>query len=209
MKLKLKICGLREAESIQQVAQMLPDYMGFIFYKMSPRFVSENFVMPTNLPTSIKKVGVFVNETVEEILRISKHYNLSGVQLHGNEAAEDCKVLKDEGLVVVKVFSVDDRFDFKSVNSFKPAVDFFLFDTKGKAYGGNGYSFNWKKLADYDQEIPFFLSGGISPENVLDVKGLAGMNMIGLDVNSGVEVSPGLKDIAKIKSLVEILNKQL
>jgi phosphoribosylanthranilate isomerase len=209
MKLKLKICGLREAENIQQVAQLSPDFMGFIFYKKSPRFVSPDFVRPSNISTSIQKIGVFVNEEVAEVFRISKHYNLNGVQLHGSEPVQDCKVLKDSGLVVIKVFSIDDEFDFQSVTAYKSVVDYFLFDTKGKAHGGNGYSFNWKKLAEYDQEIPFFLSGGLSTENIVGVKDLSGMNLIGLDVNSGVEVSPGLKDVSKIESLVKILNDQL
>lgn len=205
MKLKLKICGLREVENIQQVALVLPDFMGFIFFKESPRYVSQDFEMPS-LPSSIKKIGVFVNESVREVLRISKQYNLDGVQLHGNESVEDCKMIRDACLLVVKVFSIDDEFDFTSVNSFKSVVDYFLFDTKGKAYGGNGYSFNWKKIGEYDQEIPFFLSGGISPENVKGIKELLSMNIVGLDVNSGVEVTPGLKDIGRIKLLLKNLN---
>jgi phosphoribosylanthranilate isomerase len=201
MMLKLKVCGLRETENIQHVAALLPNYVGFIFYKNSPRFVSDDFVMPSNVPTSIKKIGVFVNEEVQEVLRISKHYNLNGVQLHGCESIQDCKVLKDADLVVIKVFSIDDTFDFKSVNAYKSAVDYFLFDTKGKSFGGNGYPFNWNKLSEYDQEIPFFLSGGLSPDNILSVKNLSEMNIHALDVNSGVEVSPGLKDVDLINEI--------
>lgn len=205
MKLKLKICGLRETYNIQQVAALLPDYMGFIFFKSSPRFVSDDFVMPQNLPSSIKKIGVFVNEMVKQIERISKQYSLDGVQLHGIESVDDCKAFKAAGLTVIKVFSVDEVFDFKSVNEYKSAVDYFLFDTKGKSFGGNGYPFNWNKLNEYDQDIPFFLSGGISPDNVINVKKLSGMNIHALDVNSGVEVSPGLKEI----KLIETLKSQL
>jgi phosphoribosylanthranilate isomerase len=205
MKLKLKICGLREPDNIQQVAAVLPDYMGFIFYKNSPRFVSDAFAMPQNVPSSIKKIGVFVNETVQQVKRISKQYSLDGVQLHGSESINDCKALKAAGLSVIKVFSVDDAFDFRSVSEYKSTVDYFLFDTKGNSYGGNGYAFNWNKLIEYDQEIPFFLSGGLSPDNVLSVRNLSGMNIHAVDVNSGVEVRPGLKDI----KLIETLKSQL
>jgi phosphoribosylanthranilate isomerase len=201
MKLKLKICGLCEPDNIRQVASLLPDYMGFIFYKKSPRLVSADFVMPTNLPTSIKKIGVFVNESIEEVKRITKLYSLKGVQLHGSESADDCKALKNAGLIVIKVFSIDDDFDFQSVNAYKPVVDYFLFDTKGKAHGGNGFVFNWNKLKEYDQEVPFFLSGGIAVDNILNVGELSGMNIHAVDVNSGVEIKPGKKDIKLIETL--------
>jgi phosphoribosylanthranilate isomerase len=201
MKLKLKICGLSEPDNIRQVAALLPDYMGFIFYKNSPRFVSDDFVMPQSLPASIKKIGVFVNETVQKVSRISKQLSLDGVQLHGTESIDNCKALKAVGLRVIKVFSVDDAFDFKLVSEYKSTVDYFLFDTKGMLYGGNGYVFNWNKLKEYDQEVPFFLSGGLSPDNILSVKELAGMNIHALDVNSGVEVRPGLKDVDLINEI--------
>ena len=201
MAFKLKICGLRDPGNIKEVAALQPDYMGFIFYRKSPRFVSDDFVMTLGLPSTIKRIGVFVNEEVEEVARISKQYSLDGVQLHGNESVDSCKALKASGLNVIKVFSIDDTFDFKSVNDYKASVDYFLFDTKGKSFGGNGFPFNWNKLKAYDQEIPFFLSGGLSPDNIQAVKNLTGMNIHALDVNSGVEAKPGLKDIKLIKTL--------
>jgi phosphoribosylanthranilate isomerase len=206
MKLKLKICGLREPENIQAVAALSPDYMGFIFYKKSPRVLPADFSMPKNLPNQIKKVGVFVEEPQRQVLDTVQRFQLHFVQLHGNETVAYCEMIRATGVKVIKVFSVDDDFDFGAVTPYKSVVDYFMFDTKGKNYGGNGYPFNWKKLSEYDQQIPFFLSGGLSPENVSDAQLMWNMNLHALDVNSGVEESPGLKRIdliRKLKSTIE------
>ncbi|WP_228450620.1 phosphoribosylanthranilate isomerase [Chryseolinea soli] len=202
--IKLKICGMRDAENIQAVTALSPQYMGFIFYRKSPRFVGDDFVMPAISP-GIKKVGVFVNETTENILRIASRYDLTLIQLHGHETPEQCRDLKAKGLSVIKVFSVGEDFDWSTVQPYKSLADFFLFDTKGKYYGGNAQAFDWSLLQKYDQEIPFFLSGGLSPENIDDVDRLKGMNLYALDVNSGVEDSPGVKNASKIESVLEKL----
>lgn len=204
MNVKLKICGMRDPANIAEVSALRPDYMGFIFYDKSPRYTGENFVLP-QLPISIKKVGVFVNETNERILTIVKKYNLDFVQLHGDESAEQCANLSDK-VSVIKAFSIDEDFAFESINPFKESVTYFLFDTKGKYYGGNSKTFNWKLLEKYDQQIPFFLSGGISVNNIEGVKSFANLNIHALDVNSGVEIDPGLKDIDRIKELKHVLN---
>ena len=153
------------------------------------------------------RVGVFVNAGNEEILRQSKIVGFDHVQLHGNEGVQQAAGLKDLGFKVIKVFSVDDDFDFDVTRQFVPVVDFFLFDTKGKLYGGNARTFNWKVLQRYDQGVPFFLSGGISPENVEDITALEGMNLHALDVNSGVEEAPGLKDLKKLKTIFDAVDK--
>ena len=202
--IKLKICGMRDVENIQGVTALSPQYMGFIFYPKSPRFVGDDFVMPSIAP-SIKKVGVFVNETTEVILNIASRYDLTLVQLHGHETPEQCRDLKAKGLSVIKVFSVGEDFDWNTIKPYKSVADFFLFDTKGKYFGGNAQAFDWSLLQQYDQEIPFFLSGGLSPENIGDVAQLEGMNLYALDVNSGVEDSPGVKNTSKIGSVLKKL----
>jgi phosphoribosylanthranilate isomerase len=199
--MKLKVCGMRDAENILKVAALGVDYMGFICYEKSPRYVGEGFELPPGFPEEIRKVGVFVNADVEEMLSIGKRLKLDYFQLHGDESAQVCLRLKEEGFGVIKVFSIGDEFDFSMTEQYAAITDFFLFDTKGKYYGGNAQVFDWGQLNKYDQQVPFFLSGGLNPANVLKLSSLKGMNIHALDVNSGVEVSPGVKDVNKIKRL--------
>lgn len=202
MEVKLKVCGMRDAENVLAVSALQPDYMGFIFYGKSPRFVGEEFQLPASFPAGIKKVGVFVNETPDKMLAIARRLQLDFLQLHGNESVEVCAAMKQAGLGVIKVFSVDDDFDFAITKPYQHAVDFFLFDTKGKYYGGNAQVFDWTVLNRYDQQVPFFLSGGITPDNVANIAALKNMNLHALDVNSGVEISPALKSIEKLNTLI-------
>jgi phosphoribosylanthranilate isomerase len=206
-KIKIKVCGMRDSNNIAQVTALGPDYMGFIFYGPSPRFVGPDFKLFDKASATIVRVGVFVNASNDEIMTQSKIVGFDHVQLHGNETVKQAGELKDSGFTVIKVFSVDDDFDFAVTKPFIPMVDFFLFDTKGKFYGGNARTFNWKALNRYDQGVPFFLSGGISPENVDDISCLDGMNLYALDVNSGVEVAPGLKDLKKLETIFETVAK--
>jgi phosphoribosylanthranilate isomerase len=181
-----------------------PDYIGFIFYQKSPRFVGSDFKMP-DVPSGIKKVGVFVDESVERIESMVAKFSLDLVQLHGNESVETCAKVKNSTLGVIKAFSVDERFDFKITEPYQSAVDYFLFDTKGVNYGGNGKRFDWGILNQYNQEIPFFLSGGISLQNIQEVSILKNLNIHAVDVNSGIETSPGIKDISKVVDIKAIL----
>ena len=203
--IQLKVCGMCEVENIRQVAALLPDYMGFIFYRLSRRFVGDAFRIPDDFPASIKRVGVFVNETTHEIKRLANKYALNYAQLHGNESVEQCRELRAHGLGVIKVFAVSNDFDFEEVKPYRSDVNYFLFDTKGMDFGGNGVVFDWKILEKYDQEIPFFLSGGISPDNVAGVRSLKGMNLHGLDVNSGVESGVGIKDVEKVREFEKFI----
>ncbi len=201
-KIEIKVCGMRDYENITDIASLLPQYFGFIFYPGSPRFVGNEFRIPKTLPSSIKRVGVFVNESNAVIISKSQWAGFDHVQLHGNESPQQCRALKNEGLKVIKVFSIDDDFNFDTTIPFKKEVDYFLFDTKGKLYGGNAKTFNWNILTQYDQEIPFFLSGGLSPENVHEINDLKNMNLHALDLNSGVEVSPGMKSREKVEQVM-------
>lgn len=196
---------MRDPKNILEVAALGPDYMGFIFYKESKRYVGKGFYVPKEFPRHIKRVGVFVNERVENILsKVSKH-QLDFVQLHGDESADLCRELSQE-IRVIKVFRVDDSFDFNSVGKFSSCSDFFMFDTKGENFGGTGKTFNWNLLENYDQKIPFFLSGGLSAGNIPEVREVKNLNLYSLDVNSQVESSPGVKDVAALNSIFSILN---
>lgn len=193
---------MRDAGNVLEVSTLQPDYMGFIFYGKSPRFVGDDFQLSASFPASIKKVGVFVNETPEKMLAIARTLQLDFLQLHGNESVEVCGIIKQAGIGLIKVFSVDDDFDFVVTKPYQSSVDFFLFDTKGKYYGGNAQVFDWTVLNRYDQQVPFFLSGGITPDNVASITTLKDMNLHALDVNSGVEITPALKSIEKLNILI-------
>lgn len=204
-KIKLKVCGMRDYENIMQLAALHPDYMGFIFYDKSPRYVGEDFTLPNDFPKTIKKVGVFVNASSADIIRKAAKLDLQAVQLHGTESVTQCKELRNLGFDVIKVFSIGDDFDFKVTEAFEEVVDYFLFDTKGKFFGGNAATFDWSVLHTYNQHVPYFLSGGLTMENVAQIQSLENTNLYAVDVNSGVEISPALKSIDKVKEIKEFL----
>lgn len=206
MNLKVKVCGMRDAKNILDVASLNPDYMGFIFYDKSPRYVGSELIIP-HVEKDIKRVGVFVNSSYDFIVRVAKKYSLSTVQLHGGESVELCKQLRSNGLEIIKVFSVDSNFEFKFTGPFESTADYFLFDTKDKNYGGTGKTFDWSLLEKYTSEKPFFLSGGLDLNNVFQVQRVRSKNLFGVDLNSGVEASPGLKDIIKLKRAFSDLNQ--
>jgi phosphoribosylanthranilate isomerase len=207
MKYKLKICGMKYSGNIKEVAGLNPDYMGFIFYDRSKRYVEEE--LDSNqllfLNDKIDKVGVFVNEEAETILEKVKTYGFKAVQLHGDESPLLCRNLKEKGLTIIKAFSIGDNFDFKKLKSYKSYCSYFLFDTKGANYGGNGKKFDWDILKKYDNEVPFFLSGGIDIINAEEIKCLKGLNIHAIDINSCFETEPGLKDIKKISQFISKL----
>ncbi|MFZ0596933.1 MAG: phosphoribosylanthranilate isomerase [Flavobacterium sp.] len=206
--MKLKICGMKYPENIIELGALLPDYMGFIFYEKSARYF--NGTIPELIKT-IKKVGVFVNESVENIIgKINKH-NLQAVQLHGEESVVFCEELKnkiDNKIEIIKVFSVGDDFNFDLLKPFEDVCDYFLFDTKGKLPGGNGTTFDWKILKNYTSDKPFFLSGGIGLEEIAAIKNLK-LPVYAIDVNSRFEIEPGLKNknlLTNFKRKLEIVN---
>lgn len=205
MKIKLKVCGMKEAANIAEVSALMPDFMGFIFYPKSPRYVGDNFRVPEVLTPATKRVGVFVNATTDAIRRAVADCKLDFVQLHGSESVAQCRQIAEEGVGVIKVFSVDDEMDFSVTDPYHEVVDYFLFDTKGKLYGGNAKRFNWDVLSRYDHRTPFFLSGGIDATHIDDVKAMKGYNLVALDINSGVELRPGYKDARKISAIQDML----
>ncbi|RAV29946.1 phosphoribosylanthranilate isomerase [Sinomicrobium soli] len=197
---------MKYPDNIREIAGLKPDYLGFIFYDRSPRYFEGD--MP-EVPREIKKTGVFVNATVREIAEKVGRFGLQAVQLHGGETAAYCRELREAlpGTEIIKVFSVKDKFDFGQLFPFEDTADYFLFDTRGKHPGGNGYTFDWKVLKDYPSGKPFFLSGGIGPEegnNVLEFLSSPEYgNVAGLchavDVNSRFETAPGYKNTGKLK----------
>lgn len=201
--MKLKICGMKYRANIQEVAALQPDYLGFIFYEKSPRFCNDEL---PEIPNTIAKVGVFVNAPLSEILNKIKAYNLQLVQLHGEESPEICEVLRLINIKVIKTFSIDDTFDFETLRPYEPVCDYFLFDTKGKHYGGNGTTFNWEILKKYPSQKPFFLSGGIGLEEISKLKQL-NLPIYAVDVNSKFETEPGLKNSNACKKIIQILKQ--
>lgn len=204
--MKLKICGMKYQENILDVAALSPDYMGFIFYENSPRSI-DTYI--PDIPKSIKKVGVFVNESLENVKKKAAQYNLNTVQLHGHEAPEFCRKLKNEGLEIIKVFSIRNEFDFSRLSAYEPFIDFFLFDTKGPNPGGNGFCFDWSVLQEYNSNKPYFLSGGIGVEQLESLKkfknSTAAKQCYAIDINSKFELKLGLKDGIKLKNFIKQL----
>ncbi|CAG5010398.1 N-(5'-phosphoribosyl)anthranilate isomerase [Dyadobacter sp. CECT 9275] len=195
---------MRQQSNIEEVVMLQPNFIGFIFYEKSPRYVgedlSEEYVK--SIPKSIKKVGVFVNANPGHILNMVKKYDLQYAQLHGNEMPDLCRSLRQKGVNIIKAFSIDQSFNFAMLNNYKSFCDLFLFDTKGDLPGGNGKPFDWKLLSRYDNEKPFFLSGGIGLENIEDIIALSKtMPIYGIDVNSMFETEPGVKDVKKLEQL--------
>ena len=204
----IKICGMKYPDNILELRALLPDYMGFIFWDKSARYFDG--IIP-ELPKSIKKTGVFVNETVANIVEKVQLHNLQAVQLHGQESVAFCTELKKsllKNIEIIKVFSILDTFDFATLAPFESVCDYFLFDTKGKLPGGNGTTFDWKVLENYPSSKPFFLSGGIGLDELDAVNSIlkTDLPVHAIDVNSKFEIEPGLKNIAWCKEAIDRLS---
>jgi phosphoribosylanthranilate isomerase len=207
--MKIKICGIRCRHNLQEIQKLEPDFIGFIFYRDSPRFVG-NGLSPEDLaiiPQGIKKTGVFVNQDEKEITKIKEEYKLDYVQLHGNETASFCRGLRENGLSIIKSFRVEKKSDFIEMNDFIPYCDYFLFDTMTSKYGGSGKKFDWKIMNGYKAGHPFILSGGIKPEDAAVIMSLSIPSLEGVDINSGFEIQPGLKDLEKLEIFWKNMNR--
>ncbi len=207
MKLKLKICGMKQASNIAAVAALEPDYMGFIFYPKSPRFISEiSAELIKYVPPSIKTTGVFVDEELEIVKACIIKYNLKAVQLHGKETVDYCAALKTSGVEVIKAFGIGQDFDFQQLAPYVDVVDAFLFDTQTPAHGGSGKVFDWTLLAAYPFNQPYFLSGGIDLVYASTINEIKDPRLYAIDVNSRFELEPGLKDVEKLREFITALN---
>lgn len=191
----IKVCGMKIPSQIHDLTSIV-DFIGFIFYKKSARFVKS-----TAQNIGLKKVGVFVNETESVIHEIVKREHLDYVQLHGSETPNYCRRIRSS-VSVIKAFGIDKEFNFSNLNEYADVADYFLFDTKTIEHGGSGTQFDWQLLKNYDLDVPFFLSGGINPNSIDEIKNIKHPKLVGLDINSGFEISPANKNIEQIKKFI-------
>ncbi|MFV0440633.1 MAG: phosphoribosylanthranilate isomerase [Lachnospirales bacterium] len=187
---------MREPENIRALFSIKPDFVGFIFYPKSPRYVGDQPEQEAfeSVSKHANKVAVFVNEAPEQVRTICSCYGFEYAQLHGKETAFACKKIRESGLKVIKTFSVDEDFDFETIKEYENTADYFLFDTKCSEHGGSGKKFDWELLNNYKGEAPFFLSGGISIEDIKTVKQIKHPKLYAIDINSKFEIEPGVKD---------------
>lgn len=203
---------MREPDNIREVATTGIDWMGFIFYARSPRFIGnesdeETARIEAIRESSLRTVGVFVNATSEYMQEMAQKYTLDYLQLHGNESPEACYELQKRGYAVIKAFSIASEEDLAATIGYEGRVDYFLFDTKCNNYGGSGKQFDWSVLAAYIGQTPFLLSGGIQPESVEAIRNFRHPRFAGIDLNSGFETEPGIKNARQLKTFIEKIKK--
>ena len=212
----IKVCGMRDANNIREVEQLntqlsIVNYqlsiglMGFIFWPKSSRYVSER---PAYLPHNIKRVGVFVNENIQQVKRIAEDYALDFIQLHGQESPAYIRQLRSvlgDAIGIIKAFNIATAVELQQTAPYAGLADYFLFDTKAQLPGGSGLQFDWSVLSDYVGETPFLLSGGISPDDAPRIRDFHHPKCIGIDLNSRFEIAPGLKDVNKLKTFIQAL----
>ena len=210
---QLKVCGLTKMDQIQELISMNVDFLGFIFYEKSPRFVLNHLSLEEISEINHQgKVGVFVNETVEKISEISEKAKLSFIQLHGDEDEKFILQLRQilgNNIKIIKVIRIGNQsFDElqKTINQQPSTVNYLLFDTDSKAFGGTGKTFDWQILNEIEISKPYFLSGGISLENIHQLSTI-NHQPLALDINSKFEIEPGSKNLEKIKNFTQIVKK--
>lgn len=190
---------MRDSENIRAIEQTKADLMGFIFHPKSPRFVAS---LPEYMPKKQKRVGVFVNASLEQILAKAQKFSLEYIQLHGDEPPAFCSELKNRGLKVIRAQRIANADDIIRAESYIMA-DLMIFDTKTELYGGSGKKFNWQLLENYKGCVPFLLSGGIRSDTFEEIKAFFHPQFAGIDLNSGFEISPALKDVGKLNNFIE------
>ena len=202
----VKVCGMRDGDNIREVEQLSIDWMGFIFYPKSSRYVSE---VPAYLPTKCKRVGVLVDASTDEIIKKIHDFYLDAIQLHGNESPEQISHLLSltSHLSIIKAFNIATAEDLKSTASYTGLADYFLFDTKGPSVGGNGEKFDWSVLSNYEGDTPFLLSGGIGPDDAARVSSFRHPKCVGIDLNSKFESSPAFKDVTTLSRFLNEIKK--
>ena len=202
----IKVCGMREEENIAALAKLNVYFMGMIFYEKSPRFVGDK--SPFN--TELNKIGVFVNATPEYILSMVVKHRLYGVQLHGDENPEYVKELRTlmsenevKDLFISKAFRMSKGVTKEEIEAYHDLVDLYVLDSGGKAYGGTGEKWDYEKLKELNLNKNFLLSGGINEEDKLNEIVKIHPYCLGVDINSGFELGPGIKDNTKIKRFID------
>ena len=203
---------MREADNIREVESLGIDWLGFIFWPKSSRYVS---MFPDYLPRNAKRVGVFVDEHLDTVRKRADDYALDLIQLHGSESPDYIRTLKTPSSInpltssIIKAFNIATEDDLKQTKDYEGLVDYFLFDTKGTSVGGNGVQFDWDVLADYHGQTPFLLSGGIGSDDAQRIHAFTHPQCIGIDLNSRFELSPGLKDVAALRKFLNELNRYI
>jgi len=200
---------MKDPLNIREVASTGPDFLGFIFYPGSKRYIGTDPDIAgfQQVPARIKKVGIFVNEKPEKILELAYQYDLDLMQLHGSETVQDCRTIKSAGYQVIKAFGVDAGFNFTTLTPFLQFCDYFLFDAKSAEYGGTGQKFNWQKILQYKYNVPFFLSGGIGPDDSAVIRDINHPAFFAVDINSRFETEPGLKNVIHVKAFIKEIKK--
>ena len=201
--LKIKVCGITSKTQASQLTQMNVDLIGMIYHTASPRHIEYPVIEDSKHSTMVT-----VNQSETSLINLSKIFKVSTLQLHGEESPELCLSLERKGFKVIKAFSIDEDFDFSICSPYIHPTSCFLFDTKGPKEGGNGKKFNWNKLEDYNAKHPFYLSGGIDLDDAPMISKLNHPMLIGVDINSNFETSPGIKDMQKIKSFIQLIKQQ-
>lgn len=198
----IKVCGMKHAGNIRALDKLKPDMTGFIFHPSSPRFAD---AVPEYMPSSSLRVGVFVNSDTDYILYKVKEFGLGIVQLHGNESPEQCRVIRSKGIDIIKAFSLKTDNADSITAPYDGLCRYYLFDTPCTTYGGSGKTFNWTLTQSYHSKTPFLLSGGIRPESLEQISSFHHPSFAGIDINSGFETVPGLKDIEAIGEFIKQL----
>ncbi len=201
----VKVCGLRDSNNICEIVESGADMLGFIFYPPSPRYVGEAHLPQTS---GVARVGVFVNESQDNIIKLAKAHLLTHLQLHGSESPIFCCQLQQLGYVVIKAISVSDETSLEQCEGYGGCVDYLLFDTSTKAYGGSGHKFDWQILKSYNEQIPYILSGGITIDDIPFITQLVDNRLVGVDINSQFELSPALKNTKLVGEFITELKKQ-
>lgn len=228
--MKIKVCGMREPQNIRDVEALGVDMIGLIFYPQSKRFVEMNPSLAATIPDYAPKqdnqpvdgvaaeakhaarVGVFVDDMPQNIVTRVSLYGLDYVQLHGDESPVMIDNLRRtlepdirKGVRIIKAISVANAADIRQWRQYRDCVDLLLFDTKGEAKGGNGQRFDWQMLQEYDGNVPFLLSGGIGETDAEEIRNITHPMLAGIDLNSCFELSPGLKDVPKLRRFLDAL----
>lgn len=205
----IKVCGMRDADNIRTLDLLgIANWMGFIFYPASSRYVE---AVPEYMPRHSRRVGVFVNATIEDIIAHCADYSLNAVQLHGDETPDYCSELRQQlptGTAIIKAISVSSEEDLQRTTDYTSTVDYFLFETPCSTYGGSGEKFQWELLNAYTGTRPFLLSGGIGPDDIDAIIRFRHPKLLGIDLNSRFEISPALKDTNRLMHFITTLKSK-
>ncbi|HOS85357.1 MAG TPA: phosphoribosylanthranilate isomerase [Bacteroidales bacterium] len=203
MTIKIRVCGMRDPQNIQDIVQCNIDILGFIFYEQSQRFVGHDFSPQLLLDCGKQTAGVFVNQSVEYVVQKQQTYGLDYLQIHGNESVEYCRQLYEiTQAYIVKAFLIDEHFSDSILEEYAPYCHYFLFDTKTTMYGGSGQKFDWNILRTMNISKPFFLSGGITPQDTDILSRIQHPKLYCIDINSKFEIRPAYKNVEVVRYFV-------